>query len=204
MPNIIDTTYFVNDLFIPNAKEVAGGANNNAYVLECITRVEKSLLRNALGLSIYNELQAALPVVEGSEDKWKWLVNGREYDGKVWEGLSDQKSLIAYLVYAVFLDENSHFWTTTGTVKPAPENSENVTPAFKYATSWLRFTEKYQKGCLTEPYVINGYGYEYRDYYGNNEDVEVSLYQYLRDNKELYGWDESNFKVYAEKNTFGL
>lgn len=204
MPNIINNTYFVNDLDIPNSQEVAGGANQSSYVTDCITTVERSLLLKALGLNTYNELQAALPIVELSEDKWKWLVNGREYGGKVWEGLSNRKSLIAYLVYSTFLDQNSHFWSTMSTVKPDAENSINVTPAFKVAASWQKFLRKYQDGCMIEPYAIYGYGYEYKDYYGTNEDVEVSLYQYLRDNKELYGWEESNFKMYTQKNSFGL
>lgn len=204
MPNIITTSYFVNDLDVPNSKPVAGGANNISHLKECITTIERSLLLNSLGLTIYNELQAVLPIVDTTEDKWKWLVNGKEYDGKVWDGLANPKSLIAYAAYCAFLDQNSHFWTTTGTVRTDTENSENITPAFKIATNWQVFLRKYQDGCHKHPITEYGIGWVYRDYFGNHDNIMVSLYQYLRDNKDLYGWGESNFMMYEQKNSFGL
>lgn len=202
--SIITPSYFKNDLYIPNAEPTAGGANNYAALQDCINMVEGYILKNAFGLTLYNELVAALPIVVESDDKWKWLVNGREYDGKSWIGLANDKSPIAYAVYAAFLDINSHFWTTTGTMHPNPENSQAVSPTFKIATAWQNFIRKYQNGCHYESYIEIGYDYVFTDYFGSHEDVEVSLYQYMSDNKDLYNWDNAKFKRYNTVNSFGL
>lgn len=208
MATIIDNTYFKYDLAIPQAiaqpSITSNTPDNVDAVTDCIKHVEKDLLLNALGVTIYADLQAALPITDGSVQKWKDLVNGVTYDGKMWDGLKDEKSLIAYAVYYNFLDENSSFWTTLGVEKPKAENSQSVNPAYKLATAWQKFLKKYQNGLCIEPLRYKTTGATFTDYYGNNEDVNVSLYQYLRDNKEVYGWEDSNFKYYEQRNSFGL
>lgn len=208
MPNVIDNTYFKYDLAIPQAigqpSIISDTPNNVDAVTDCITEVEKSLLRNALGLLIYNQLQNALGNLEAADQKWKDLVNGVEYNGKSWEGLKSPKSLIAYYVYYTFLDENSTFWTTLGIEKPAAENSKNAVPDFKLATAYQKFLKKYQAEACDEPYRSFYGGVLLTDWYGNNDNVEVSLFHFLRDNKAAYGWETENFKFYPQLNSFGI
>lgn len=208
MPNIIDNNYFKYDLAIPQAvaQPTITNTTPNRFdeVKDCITVVEQSLLIHALGLTIYRDLQVALPITNDSLPKWKALVNGTEYDGKRWEGLSHEKSLIAYAVYYHYLDENSVFWNALGVEKPESANSQGVSPSFKLATAYQKFLKKYQGGACVYPY--RGYlkGAYFEDYYGETEEVIVSLYQFLRDKKEDYGWEQKDFRLYPEKNSFGL
>ena len=207
--NITQPSFYVNDLEIPQAiAQPSIGSNtptNASRLIDCITYVERSVLLNCLGLVKYNELQAALIDLPNADQQWKDLVNGKEYEGKIWEGLGSPKSLLCYIVRYTFLDGNSTFWSTMGIMKPESENATNFTPAFELATTYQKFIKKYQGGCLSEPHRYAGLDYSYTDFYGETDEIEVSLYQYLRDNVDLYSWDISKFKSYNnDLNSFGL
>lgn len=208
MPTVIDNTWFKYDLAIPNAipmPSIVGDTVNNADgINDFIAAAEESLLLNALGLTIYNGLKNALDDIENADQKWKDLVNGLEYDGKVWEGLRSPKSLIAYYVYSEYLNQNSSFFTTHGVEKPRSENSENVTPFYKIAGSWQTFVKKYQGNAHNLPYRYMKDGVCVVDYIGEHTDVKVSLFNYLLDKKDVYGWETTMFKIYEQKNSFGL
>lgn len=207
---IIDNTFFKYDLAIPNAIAQPTVIPNSpvpanvAALNDCIKYVEEELLLNALGVTIYNELKTALADLPNADQKWKDLVNGKEYDEKKWIGLKAEKSLLCYAVYYAFLDYNSTFWTTLGIEKPQAENSQNIVPDFKLAASYQTFLKKYQGGACIKPYRITTGSFTFTDYYGSESDVYVSLYQYLRDNKDVYGWEDSLFAIYEQKNSFGL
>jgi len=207
--NITQPSFYVNDLEIPQAiAQPSIGSNTptaTAKLTDCITYVERKVLLGALGLANYNLLQTALADLPNAAQKWKDLVNGVEYDEKVWIGLKDPKSVLCYIVRHTFLDQNSTFWSTMGITKPESENSTNFTPAFELATMWQKFIEKYQKGCAVEPVRFSGIGYEYADYYGSDEDIDVSLLQYLRDKSSDFGFEGSKFRFYDNSiNSFGL
>lgn len=209
--SISKTTSFINDLFIPLAKATISGTvntespNNNVALQSMIDVVEKDILVNALGLTLYNELQTALLDLPNADQKWKDLVNGVEYDGKIWEGLDNPKSLLLYAVYYFFLSDNSAgFYTAVGISKPNSENSQLVTPAYKLATAWQTFLLKYQKGLKLCPDITYKNGVEFVDWFGNDNDVNQSLYQYLTDKAIDFGWDASKFRVYENVNTFGI
>jgi hypothetical protein len=202
---------FVNDLYIPLAKGTISGTattetpNSKAYVLELINEVEKDVLLNALGLDLYNELMVALVDLPSADQKWRDLVNGVEYDGKVWEGLDNSKSLLLYAVYTLFIMNNSTFLTATGTTKPNSENSSNVVNNTKVAYAWQKFLIKYQNGCLAEPLIYSDSGINFIDYYGNNDNIQRSLYQYLNDNLDVWDtWTPVNFYLYEQINSFGI
>jgi hypothetical protein len=206
--SIIDNTYFINDLAIPNAiasPTIGDNTPDNIdYIDDCIEYVEKNLLINALGLTIYNELQTALADLPSADQKWKDLVNGLEYDGKIWEGLRSPKSLLCYAVYYTFLDWNTTFWTTVGVQRPQAENSTTITPEFKLATAFQTFSGKYQGGYCFEPYRAYIDGVKFTDYLGSHDEVIISLFQYLKDKKADFTWEERYFKGYRQKNSFGL
>ena len=207
--NITQPSFYVNDLEIPQAiaQPSIGSVTptSQSKLTDCITYVERSVLLNCLGLVNYNALQLALANLPNADQKWKDLVNGKEYDGKVWIGLGSDKSLLCYAVRYAFLDENSTYWSTMGITKPESENSSNFTPVFELATMWQKFIRKYQGGCLLEPIHFSGVGFEYTDYYGEFDSVDVSLFEYLRDNVETYSFEDAKFKRYNDTvNSFGL
>src|SRR6187402_2626810 len=111
---IVDKSYFNkgNFLHIPLAvQEPTGTATpSNATELDALCAdIERGILLSALGLTLYNELKA----LDGTTIKlpenlrWKKLVQGDEYDGKVWLGLENDNSLIAYRVFEQFTTETN-------------------------------------------------------------------------------------------------
>jgi hypothetical protein len=68
-------------------------------------KLEREILLNALGLSLYNEVKALTEVTinEPANDKFKKLIQGDEYDDKIWLGLDNTDSLIANYIYQDFL-----------------------------------------------------------------------------------------------------
>lgn len=213
MPSIITYEYFNknNDLYLPlavqqiNSSNSISAPNSQKALTDLITIIERELLLNALGLTDYNLLQVALLNLPIADQKWKDLVNGAEYDGKVWDGLKAEHSLIAYAVKYFYLNQNTQFITSVGVAVPNSENATTVNPDYKLVNCWTKFIEKYQgnyNGC-PDTYYKNGAFVT--DWVGYDMDrINVSLYQFLIDKKDDYSFETSNFLVYENKNTFGL
>jgi hypothetical protein len=212
MPQIVTITYFQNpnELNIPLgvAQAVANptlATPNSASALTSLcVRVEKSILLNALGLTTYNTLQLALADINNPlYASYKKLVQGDSYDGKVWQGLNYEYSLIAYRIFEQYITETNEHLTGVGNTQGKPERATLVSPKYKIANANQQFIEKYQGGFLDYPFVYNDG--EFIDWYGNQEPVEISLYQYLLDKKaDFVGFDIEKFKTYETKNSFGI
>lgn len=215
MPNIIDKTYFqkANELNIPLGADTlianpAIATPNQADALtQLITKIEKSILLNALGLATYNTLQLALADIGNPlYASYKKLVQGESYDGKVWNGLNNDYSLIAYRVYEEFVTETNQILTGVGTVQGNPEKATLTSPKYKIANANANFLKQYQGGYLVYPIIYNDG--EFIDYFGNQETTEVSLYQYLLDKgSDFVDFDIAKFFIYCEeesKNSFGI
>jgi len=100
---------------------------------------------------------------------------------------------------------NSNFLTAVGTSKPNSENNTNVSNSQKVSYAWQKFLSKYQNGCLAEPLIYSDSGANFIDYYGNNDNIERSLYQYLNDNLATWDtWKSENFRLYEQINSFGI
>lgn len=216
MPNIINKSFFINDLYIPLSQGSISGlpANtatptNDVSLDDCISEVEKDLLIGALGLDLYNELQIALADIDNADARWQNLVKGLEYsiDGKTykWEGLNSPKSLIAYAIYYYFLERSNTFLTGIGVQQPNAENATNLNPNYKMSKAWQTFLIKYQKGYLVCPNIEVYNKGIFIDWLGSNNEIIRSLYQFLNDKIEDYPeWENHNFYIYIEVNSFGL
>lgn len=208
---IVDTSFFINELYIPLAVATVSGSvstttpNNNGVLNSLIIEVEKDILLNALGLTNYNLLQTALVDLPNADQKWKDLVNGKDYGDYQWEGLNSPKGCLVYAVYYTFIHQNAEQLTAIGVTKVNSENAVNVSPFAKLANSWQKFTNKYQGGCLLNPLTSMSVDYSFVDWYGTQENVQRSLYQYLNDNAVTYGFDASKFQTFDDNvNSFGL
>lgn len=210
MAQIVTNTFFINDLHVPNSQnndDIGLPSEGNTTIEnlnDCCAVVEKDLLLNAFGLTIYNSLQTALADLPSAEQKWKDLVNGVEYDGKIWEGLNNPKTFIAYAVYYNFLNMDSEYWSTFGTVKGNAVNAVNVSPFYKLTSAWNTFLKKYQQGNCSIPNYYSGVGWEFVDWYGKHDSVSVSLYEFMRDKADVYSWNPEYFRYYDNVNTFGI
>jgi hypothetical protein len=217
MPQIVTKSYFnkSNGLYIPMSVEhptspsVQASPNfASALDLLCI-KVEKEILLNALGLSTYTTLQLALADIDNPlYASYKKLVQGDSYDDKVWSGLTYDYSLIAYRVYELFRTSTESQTTSTGEAKVNTQNSNHYSPAYKIAEANQQFLKQYQGGYCHFPIVSMIDGVEFIDWYGENNDVNISLYHYMNDKKaDFTDFDIEKFKIYGEnefKNSFGL
>lgn len=211
MPNIVSIANFkkANELNIPlavavpNSNPSTATPSNEVYLKNLIAKEEKTILLNALGLTTYNTLQLALVDIDNPlYASYKKLVEGEEYDGKVWNGLSGDYSLIAYRVYEVFVSETNTRLSAIGNTKVNPQGSEQMTPIYKIANANHNFLKQYQGGYLFDPIVFENFV----DWYGQNDDVEVSLHTYLNYKKaDFVDFKIEDFKVFREsKNSFGI
>ena len=211
MPQIVNKSYFnkQNILYIPLASEaplpsaVTSTPNDGTYIDALCIEIEKTILVNALGLTTYNELQLAIAdeftnPLYASYDK---LVNGDEYDGKIWVGLKYDLSLIANAVWIEYVMQKNTNLSAVGNSQVNLEKGTLVTPMYKIANASASFIKQYQGEYLDDPIVIGNF----IDWQGCDDSVEVSLYRYLSDKKtDFPNVDLNKFKFYEQINSFGI
>ena len=211
MPQIVSKSYFnkQNILYIPLASEaplpsaVTSTPNDGTYIDNLCIEIEKTILVNALGLTTYNELQLALAdeFTNPLYASYKKLVNGDEYDGKIWVGLKYDLSLIANAVWIEYVMQKNTNLSAVGNSQVNLEKGTLVTPMYKIANASASFIKQYQGKILDEPIVIGNF----IDWQGCDDSVEVSLYRYLSDKKtDFPNVDLNKFKFYEQINSFGI
>lgn len=200
---IVDKSYFNNQnyIHIPLAVVDPSATPNNAAELDylCI-KLEREILLNALGLSLYNEIKAITDIDLPENAKFKKLIQGDKYDGKIWLGLDNDDSLIANYIYQEFVTQTDIRLSATGAKKVNAENATTQTPKYLIAGAHQNFIKQYQGEYLTTPFIENNF----IDWYGCNN-IEKSLYGYLMDKQaDFLNWKPENFKIYETKNSFGI
>lgn len=199
---IVDKSFFNNQnyIHIPLAVADPSATPNNATELDLMcVKLEKEILLNALGLSLYNEIKA-ITDIDSAADKFKKLIQGDEYDGKIWLGLDNDDSLIANYIYQEFVTQTDIRLSATGAKKVNPENATTQTPKYLIAGAHQNFIKQYQGEYLNEPYIDGNF----IDWYGC-DGIEKSLYGYLMDKQaDFTNWKPENFRVYETKNSFGI
>jgi len=199
---IVDKSFFNNQnyIHIPLAVVDPSATPNNATELDymCV-KLEREILLNAFGLSLYNEVKA-ITDIESADEKFKKLIKGDEYDGKIWLGLDNEDSLIANYIYQEFVTQTDIRLSATGAKKVNPENATTQTPRYLIAGACQNFIKQYQGEYLTTPFITDNF----IDWYGCNS-IEKSLYGYLMDKQaDFTNWKSEYFKIYETKNSFGI
>lgn len=205
---IVDKSYFQkeNYLFIPLSVADPSGSptpDNATEIDNLCIQIERDILLNALGLTLYNELYALdeTTIDLPANLRWKKLVEGEEYDEKVWNGLKYDYSLIAYRVFEQFNIETTIRLSATGAKQVQGENAMQKTPKYLISTANQRFIKQYQGDYLHSPIVTGNF----IDWFGCGDEIEKSLYSYLIDKKaDFPEWKQENFRVYETQNSFGL
>ncbi len=210
MPQIVSKSYFnkQNILYIPLASEaplpsaVTSTPNDGTYIDNLCIEIEKTILVNALGLTTYNELQLALADIDNPLNaSYKKLVNGDEYDGKIWVGLKYDLSLIANAVWIEYVMQKNTNLSAVGNSQVNLEKGTLVTPMYKIANTSASFIKQYQGEYLDKP-IVSG---NFIDWQGCDDSVEVNLYRYLCDKKtDFPNVDLNKFKFYEQINSFGI
>lgn len=205
---IVNKSYFQkeNYLFIPLSVADPSGSvtpDNAAEIDNLCVQTERDIMLNALGLTLYNEFFALTEttIEDPGNERWKKLVQGDEYDEKVWLGLDNDYSLIAYRVFEQFNTETAIRLSATGAKQVQGENAVQQSPKYLIATANQRFINQYQGEYLHTPIVVGNFV----DWYGCGNSIEKSLYGYLIDKKtDFPEWKQENFRVYETQNSFGI
>jgi hypothetical protein len=207
--SLIDSTYFVKDIAIPNIDEFV-----NTFQSE-IELYEKEVLRSLLGYRLWKEFTDALAGGDPIDQKWLDLRDGAEFSFEVdgvtvntkWEGLinSDKRSLIAYYVYCKSRENGLSTTTSINDVVGIPENAEKVNNSSKLVTAWNNFIKLYgsldwyvlQSGYYSGLLGFNKYDTTY-SYYNDHP----SAYNFLNANRANY--DNWEFQPIDKLNRFDL
>jgi hypothetical protein len=197
MANIIDTTYFVNEIEIANVNQNPVKAD----LINSIKLYEKEVLVMLLGYPLYVELMTNLAT---SGDKWDKLLNGEDFsfilDGVTintrWEGLKgvDKVSVLAYYIYYKHREKRASY--TAGLATEVEASTENAKPTAMYhkmVDVWNRF--------------IDMYGQTWDDYFYPESayptDALPSAYNYLLAKKaDFPTWQYQDLGGYLNK--FGI
>jgi len=219
MASIIDETYFERGgLYIPNNKDITVEPTGSPTVVteltDFITKYERKLLINALGVTLYDLLVVAMDDIDNADQKWQDLVNGKNYTNangnvKRWNGLRgfDKQSLVAMYVFTEYLRNDNETYATVGTVKSDSKNAVRVDATPKFIKAHQQFIEAYQGSSVVDSptVVVNGFGSVGYDWLGSDK-VEVSLFRYLTDSNELVAdtYEDFEFMFYENLNSFGI
>lgn len=210
---IIDDTYFIKEITMPNSTEIdAYDSGGDDLQEQWIDQYSRELLQNALGTTLFNDLDSNVTagVYVPGVTKWDNLVQGVEYTYQgidyQWKGLiftegTFKGSVLAYYVYCKWLEYQLSRMSGVGEVKGNAANSMNVNSTQRYVNLWNTFYRAYQgdSDVSTNVYIKNGV--PFFDYFGTN-DTYVSLIEFLTHNETDY--EDAQMTLYKPKNTFGL
>jgi len=204
---LINEANFTRELSIPNlTSSQSGNAVELNYYADEKPRL---LLQMSLGNVLFSQLDSQVTggiLNVDADQKWKDLVNGKEYDGKVWKGLnylegSFKVSLLAYYTYWNWVNDSylSNFQIQS-------KNADNINPTSTLVDLWNKFLEMYQGvNNYYLPRVSNVYGTTFVDYFGNQNSNYVSLLQFIKDNPTNYPDPQLyTFENISNSNSLGL
>ena len=176
--SLIDQTYFINEIQIPESKYET--------IQSFIDRYEKQVLIDLFGYALYKLIKDYDPLT--SEQRIKDIVEGADFTVNGfetrWNGLlnEDKVSLIAYYVFFKWATEKQAISTRAAGVKPALENGENVSYELKAISAWNN--------------MVQLYGHR-------NQDCNFpSAYRFMAENAILY--PEWHFTPKGLLNMFGI
>ena len=209
---ITNASYFIGDIYLAQVGENASSqVNNNDKLQSFIDKYEANILIKALGRKLYNEFKSNLnadgTIKDEADSKWSNLLNGTEYvkNGTTyyWKGLvTDNECLMAYYIYYKYVNASVTQQTTLGTIKAEAKNASSASAIPNTVDAWRCLYDWYIGGNVYNPIVYTHNGVYVEDWFSGDNSKEVSLYQFLSDNKDNY--DDWFFTPIANKNTWGL
>jgi len=220
---IINNTYFIDEIFLPNAKPSVTGDLTAipANVMSFINTYASEALVKCFGFSLYRAFTNQLDntkdngLKDDADVKWDELLNGAEYtdsSGKAvyWPGIrvkngeTYNKSFLAEYVYFHYEKSNDEDRTGVGNVKQNAENASIVSKTPKVIAAWRRFVEQVQGSSCSPQFVSNGIGYGV-DWYGSGKKFK-SLYEFIEDKNRMDPATYPNFDPtrFVNMNQFGI
>lgn len=220
---IIDNTYFIDEIYIPNAKP---GITNSiksvdADLVRLINEKTRECLIKCLGFNLFSEFAAVLDdtspdgLLPATAQKWDDLLNGASYinpegENVEWRGIRHATDGIVY--DRSFLADYCFYWyerndfikrSNTGSNRPIAKNATDAKPTIAVADAWNRFV-KITQGENSAPRVLaNEFGLGVDWFSGG---FEISMYQYIEDINTITPDTYANFtpKSWTKTNQLGI
>ncbi|SHH95992.1 hypothetical protein SAMN05421866_0046 [Chryseobacterium oranimense] len=220
--SLIDNTYFQDSNIVANINEPDPNAKTDNVLGLKIIKGERDVLSFAFGFEMWEDFKQYITngIDGNTPGNYLEIINGKTYtiQGKkhYWEGLilpETKESLLADYVYCTYHDDNQTQTTGIGEVAVDNKVGNRVSMTSKMTKVWNRFIEKLHGGFRSHPsgFTIEGNPFWYLpgggvDYYGiNRKSGNVSLVQFLFDNKSDYPLLDTNYRRFGEfKNELGL
>lgn len=168
MPTIVNQSFFVEDIFIPNLTHTS----DINRVMSFVNKYEPNCLIKIMGYPLYRLFQSE------NTQRMTDLLNGVEYEdseGNIqrWQGLvhDTNVSLIASYVYFYFEESKKAQSTGTGTSTQKPEAGIASSPADKMAKAWNFFSH--------EVYDMTHFLWLQKDINGERVYPEFTYYQFF-------------------------
>lgn len=142
--SLIDETYFIGELSIPNVSNVAIAERLQFF----IDKYEKQFLQELFGYELWKLLDIQITQEEENSPatplpRLSDLINGVEYTDnggrlRMWDGLisSGPKSPIANFVYWQWIKDQATQTTGLGEAATQAQNAVLVSPAVKMVSAW--------------------------------------------------------------------
>ncbi len=211
---LVDETYFIKELRIPNAND--GGVDvptGDDSFESWVDEYARLLLQNALGAVLFTDFDSNVTngVYIPNVTKWDNLVNGVVYTKNgvsyTWKGLlftegTFKGSVLTPYIYCKWLEFQLSQQTGVGEARGNAINSTSVNSTHRYVTIWNQFVEFYQGKCTQTSTLSYVKGIPFFDYALGNDSNYVSLIQFLLHNDTDY--PDASLKVYEFTNTFGF
>jgi len=200
---IIDKTYFVDDLNIPNLdfSENSDLISNNNALDNIISRSSFKYLSDVFGYKVAKEILNVFKtngqIKSGTDQKYIDLIEGK--DDEDWQGLRYEVSGVKYsqianYVYCQYLAQYENRLTDFGVTNDNAEQGRSISSWVKFNASWKVMLSMRQ---ICDYHLYENYHF---DYNFKPRDAK-SLYEYLRDSAD---WDVDKFVHYEETNSLGL
>lgn len=137
--NLIDHTYFIGELNLPNTQKQDVQDRLNLF----ITKYQAKFLNELLGYDLAKQLTTGL-TAPTPDTKWTDLRDGKEFIGLnglmyEWQGLRDnltKKSIIADYVYYWWMRNEVSQTSAVGEVMTTTENATRTSPSVKMCRAW--------------------------------------------------------------------
>jgi hypothetical protein len=194
---IIDETYFIQDISVPQTDNLDVVGSDNTLT-QFIDKYARLLLKNALGITLFNLFDGSLTdgvLNDDADQKWKDLVNGKIYSHngvtKVWKGLKFTEGIFKGSVLAHYTYYHWYLWqmsqiTSLGEVKGKSVNASSVNENTKLVQIWNEFLQMYLGNSETVGTYSVVNGVPFYDYFSANNNEDVSLLQFIKDNDTDY------------------
>ncbi len=208
MAYIIDESYFIRELVIPNTSEVDVGDTQNPFS-NWIDTEARLMLQGALGFELFKDFDADVDAAgdyTGSQQRWLDLVDGAEYtfDGVLFNfpGLkftqgTVPRSMMAYYVWAKWFTYHVSQVGGMGEQTGQSANSSIANGAARQSKAWNNFVTLYN-GDTNIWQIVSGISFD-RDVQNTHF---VSLLKFLLHNESDY--PDAALIVEEFKNRFSI